>query len=142
MLKTLLLWTFPNLNLSRRFMIPSELALLRQFYQEDDGNYRRNDKCYLKDAHHVSHGIEDALERSELIVFKQSDKGRPEKVEYRVEYKKLCKGHDSKDCMKTFVHCCNELGNSEAIVKYIKRELSDVSGICCKGKREDRSSLL
>lgn len=63
---------------------------------------------------------------------------KTEWFEYRVEYKKLCKGHDSKDCMKTFVHCCNELGNSEAIVKYIKRELSDVSGICCKGKREEK----
>ena len=58
--------------------------------------------------------------------------------EYRVEYNKLCKGHDSKDCMKTFVHCCNELGTSESIIKYIKRELSDVGGICYKGKKEDK----
>ena len=63
---------------------------------------------------------------------------KPEWFEYRIEYKKLLKGHDSKEAMKEFSHCIDELGTSEAIIKYIKRELSDESGICYKGHKEDK----
>ena len=63
---------------------------------------------------------------------------KPEWFEYRVEYKKLLKGKDSKEAMKTFSYCIDELGTSEAILKYIKREIIDEAGIYCKGHKEEK----
>lgn len=63
---------------------------------------------------------------------------KPEWLDVRVEFKKLCKGRDSKDAMKTFAYCINELGTSEAIIKYIKRELSDESGIYYEKHKEEK----
>ena len=54
------------------------------------------------------------------------------------KYKKLLKGKDSKEAMKTFSYCIDELGTSEAILKYIKREIIDEAGIYCKGHKEEK----
>ena len=58
--------------------------------------------------------------------------------DYRVEYKKLLKGPDSREAMNTFVHCINDLGTSEEILKYIKKELSGISGLCWEKHKEDK----
>ena len=58
--------------------------------------------------------------------------------DYRTKFKKLINGHDSKDALRTFVYCTNELGNSEDIIKYIKRELIDESGLYCKENKEEK----
>lgn len=63
---------------------------------------------------------------------------KPEWFEYRVEFKKLLKGHDSKEAMNAFAYCTNELGTSEAIIKYIKREIIDDSGIYHKGHKAEK----
>ena len=63
---------------------------------------------------------------------------KTEWFDYRTEYKTLIKGHDSKEAVKTFVHCINDLGTSEDIIKFIKRELVEIPGICYKGKKEDK----
>ena len=62
---------------------------------------------------------------------------KTEWFDYRVEYKKLLKGKDSKEAMKAFAYCTNELGTSEAIIKYIKRELVE-AGVYYKGKKEEK----
>ena len=63
---------------------------------------------------------------------------KPEWFDYRVEFKKLLKGHDSKEAMNAFAYCINELGTSEAIIKYIKRELSDENGIYYEKHKEEK----
>lgn len=85
---------------------------------------------------------EAPAETKEKKPAKKTDEENPftktEWFDYRTEYKKLIKGHDSKEAVKTFVHCVNDLGTSEEIIKFIKRELVEVSGICYKGKKEDK----
>ena len=63
---------------------------------------------------------------------------KPEWFDYRVEFKKLLRGKDAKDVMNTFAYCINELGTSEAIIKYIKRELADESGIYFEKHKEEK----
>lgn len=67
-----------------------------------------------------------------------SEFSKTEWFEYRTEYKKLLKGKDAKDCMKAFVECTNEIGNSAGIVKYVKRELSEAAGNCYSGHKEEK----
>ncbi len=62
---------------------------------------------------------------------------KTEWFDYRVEYKKLLKGKDSKEAMKAFAYCTNELGTSEEIIKYIKREMVE-AGVYYKGKKEEK----
>ena len=54
---------------------------------------------------------------------------KPEWFDYRVEYKKLLKGHDTKEAMREFSHCIDDLETSESIEKYIKKEMAGENGI-------------
>lgn len=63
---------------------------------------------------------------------------KTEWFDFRVAYKALLKGSEAKTILGTFAYCVNELGTSEAIIKYIKREMSDVAGICYEHHNEEK----
>ena len=79
---------------------------------------------------------EEALPKQKM----ETDDGftKFEWFDYRTKFKKLLTGHDTKDAMRTFAYCTNELGSSEAIIKFIKRELIDECGIYCKEHKEEK----
>ena len=63
---------------------------------------------------------------------------KPEWFDYRVKFGNLCKGGDTREAMREFSHCCDELGTSESIIKYIKRELAGPSGIYYEKHKPDK----
>ncbi|MBP5528797.1 MAG: hypothetical protein J6X80_01995 [Lachnospiraceae bacterium] len=90
----------------------------------------------VEEAEAEEEEVEEALPKQKM----ETEDGftKFEWFDYRTKFKKLINGHDSKDALRTFVYCTNELGTSEAIIKYIKRELIDESGLYCKENKEEK----
>ena len=98
--------------------------------------------CLFCDSEFSLGDVSTESEVEEAPVKKKSAGGegfnKPEWFDYRVEFKKLCKGHDTKEAMKEFSRCCDELGTSASIIKYIQRELAGESGIYYEKHKPDK----
>ncbi|MBO4902312.1 MAG: hypothetical protein J5518_05915 [Lachnospiraceae bacterium] len=101
-------------------------------------------RCASCDSEFTTEDVaeERTEEVSEDPVAKKAHTGegftKTEWFEYRIDYKSLAKGSEGKEMLSTFVYCINELGTSEAIIKYIRRELGNITGVCHEGHRADK----
>ena len=58
--------------------------------------------------------------------------------DFKVTLKRLQRGPDSKEALHSFNYCINELGNSEAIIRYISTALLPDYGIYAPGAKEGK----
>ncbi len=63
---------------------------------------------------------------------------KPEWFDYQVKSQSLIKGNDTKEALKAFTHCIDDLGNSDAIINYIKTEMPAGTGIYHEGNKPDK----
>ena len=67
---------------------------------------------------------------------KGNEFSKTEWFDYQEEYKNLITGSESRATLNSFVHCVNDIGNADEILKYMKQRLNSDGDLCMAGVNE------
>ena len=82
--------------------------------------------------------IDEAPKKAGKKGVKGNEFSKTDWFDFRVEYKDLLKGSDSRAVMSTFAQCINELGTSEEILEFIRTKI-DKSSVASTKKSNEKA---